>query len=112
MKAVTIYDAPELAHVIATLGDEALSCEWACSGVECFGERAEELHELSDTGRRLSGHKLLAIASGISQTIEGYFRAFRDGEPQPWIIVRAVEGEFDVQTDESAIFARVRDRFQ
>ena len=82
----------DLHDLIAALGERALHSTWFGNGVNCYGEKAEELYALTNQNKPIQGPDLLAIASGISQTIQGDFTAFDQGANSHWILIRAWKG--------------------
>jgi hypothetical protein len=82
----------DLHGVIAALGERALNSTWLGTGVECFGESAQELYKYTDHHRPMTGHDLFRITSGVRQTIEGDFKAFDSGSASHWIFIRAWDG--------------------
>jgi tetratricopeptide (TPR) repeat protein len=103
----------DLYDLLAALGERALRSTWLGGGVECYGEKAEELYAFTDQGRSIEGRDFLSIASGIRQTIEGDFQAFDPGANAPWIFIRAWDGSgFYVETDDPKIKERLKTHFQ
>ena len=78
--------------LIAALGNRALNSTWLVSGVDCYGETAEELFSFTDQDRPIPGNDLLRITSGIQQTMQGDFTGFDPGSSSHWILIRAWEG--------------------
>ncbi len=83
---------PDLFDLITTLGERALHSTWFGSGVNCQGEKAEELYAFTDQNRPIHGDDLLRITSGIRKTIQGDFQAFEPDIKSHWIFIRAWEG--------------------
>ena len=118
-EAVTIYDlqngvlAFDLIDILQLAKEEVLASTWRCRHVEAFGTCAEDLHRALNEGSTLSGAQLLRFAAEIHQIIDGDFEARRPAEDMPWVIVRAVDSSFYVvSTSDSALLAKVRNRFQ
>ena len=106
-QALDLYD------LMAALGDRALHSIWFGSGVECYGEKAEDLYALTGQDKPIDGHDLLPITSGIDRTIQGDFQAFDPGAASPWIFIRAWEERgFYVETDDPGSYERLKTRFQ
>jgi tetratricopeptide (TPR) repeat protein len=82
----------DLYGLIVALGERALNSTWFGSGVNCYGEKAEELYASTDQNKPIEGHYLFHITSGIRQTIEGDFQAFDPGATSPWMFIRAWDG--------------------
>lgn len=52
----------------------------------------------------LSHPRLCEIAADLTQTIEGELRAYRPGESEPWLVIRAVDSSgFDVISDDPTL---------
>lgn len=102
------FDVRDLLSVIDDcLGDSS----WKITGLECFGDSANALHEIADGGRRVDGIKLRSLADGLTQTIDGdfYGNLNRSGAR---IMIRAVDSScFDVETKDEELLARFRLRF-
>ena len=97
-QALDLYD------VIAALGERALRSIWFGSGVECYGENADELYAFTEHNRQIKGGDFLYITSGIRQTMAGDFHAFDPGAASHWIFIRAWEGSgFYIETDDTQI---------
>ena len=103
----------DLKDIFSAIGDLVIVSTWKCHNVECAGENAQSLHELSEEGRSVSGKELVEIVKGIFQTIDGEFEAYRDGKEEPWLVVNAVDSSwFEVLSLESSVLERVRTSFQ
>jgi tetratricopeptide (TPR) repeat protein len=103
----------DLHGLIAALGERALNSIWFGGGVECYGEKAEELYALTDHNRPIEGHDLLRMTSGVKQTIEGDFHAFDPGATSHWIFIRAWDGSgFYIETNDSKSKERLKTLFQ
>ncbi len=103
----------DLYGLIVALGERALHSTWVANGVDCHGEKAEELYAFADQNKPIEGSDLLLITSGIQQTIEGDFMAFDPGATSHWIFIRAWNGSgFYVETDDPKIKERLLSHFQ
>ena len=103
----------DLHSIFLALGDRAMNSVWQVSGVDCFGEKAEELCLIDDNKQSVSGNDLLPITAGITQTIDGYFRAFDKVSTSHWFYMRAWDGRgFYVETNDHKIKERLDIRFQ
>jgi len=92
---------PDLYDLITALGERGLKSIWFASGLECYGERAEDLYAFADQERPIEGRDLLDIASGIQQTIQGDFHAFDPGGTSHWLFLRAWDGSgFYIEIDD------------
>jgi hypothetical protein len=95
------------------LGDRAVNSIWQISGVDCFGENAEELWALDDNKQSIPGNDLLRITAGIYQTIDGYFKAFDKESTSHWLEIRAWDGEgFYIETNDDEVKKRLQSEFQ
>ena len=103
----------DLHDLLIALGERALHSTWFGSGVDCYGEKAEELHAFTDQNEPIEGGELLYITTGIYQTIEGDFQAFDPGATSPWIFIRAWDGTgFHIETNDPEIKNQLKTRFQ
>ena len=102
----------DLYALIAALGDRALNSTWLGSGVDCYGEAAEELFSYTDQDRPIQGNDLLRITSGIRQTMQGDFTAFDPGSTSHWILIRAWNGNgFYIEINDPKGKERLRTHF-
>jgi hypothetical protein len=103
----------DLYTLITTLGERALNSIWLGSGVDCYGERAEELYAFTEHNRPIPGRDLLHITSGIRQTIQGDFTGFDPDSTSHWIFIRAWEGSgFYVEINDPKGKERLNTRLQ
>ncbi len=103
----------DLKDILPLAGGRAAASQWRCRFVECVGESAEELHAVSDAGRRISGDELLRIASNLLQVIDGQFEAYGNGGAEPWLVVKAIDSSsFEVWSDAPDVLATVRQAFR
>jgi len=99
--------------ILVALGDRAINSVWQVSGIDCFGENAEELWSLADNQRSVSGNDLLRITAGIYQTVDGYFKAFDRGATSYWFYMRAWDGSgFHIETIDEKIKKHLQSEFQ
>ena len=106
-QALDLYD------LIAALGERALNSTWFGRGVECYGEKAEELYAFTDQNRPVEGRDLLRIASGIRRTIKGDFQAFDSDGTSHWIFIRAWDGSgFYIEIDDPNGKEHLKTHFQ
>ena len=70
----------DLKDIFSAIGNPVIVSTWRCHNVECIGENAERLYELSEEGHAVSGKELVGIVAGIFQTIDGEFEAYRDAK--------------------------------
>ena len=120
MRGVTILDRDERGvlmvqprDIAAIAGRAAKDSEWLVSGVECLGgSEADECHHLSDSNERIPGDYFLRLVAALEQVIDGEFAAYQTGEPKPWLIIRVVDSSaLDVETEDSELLERIRQRF-
>lgn len=120
MKGITIQDNNEgegflnfdLIDILKIIGERAIKSNWLCKHVECQGEMADVLHTISDSQEIISGKKLVEIASGIMQIIDGMFLAFNNEKNKPWLIISAIDSSyFDVEVDDIVIMEKLTNRF-
>lgn len=103
----------DLRDVLGLVPQSETDSAWEVSGAEAVGPSARDLHDASDAEVRLSHRRLCEIAAGLKQTLGGEFRSFRAGEPEPWLVVRAVDSSvFDVISSDPALIELVRRRFE
>ena len=103
----------DLYGLLAALGERALHSTWFGSGVECYGEKADELYAFTDQDRPIKGGDFLRITSGIHQTVQGDFQAFDPGATSYWIFIRAWDGSgFYIETDDPEIMDLLKAHFQ
>jgi tetratricopeptide (TPR) repeat protein len=103
----------DLHSLIIVLGERALNSTWFSRGVECYGEKAEELYAYTEHNRPIQGHDFLQLASGIRQTIKGDFEAFDADASSPWIFIRAWNGSgFYLETNDPKSKDRLKTHFQ
>jgi hypothetical protein len=102
-----------LKEIFSAIGDPVSVSTWKCHNVECTGENAQRLYELSEEGQSVSGKELVAIVAGIFQTIDGEFEAYRDGKKNPWLVVNAFDSSwFEVFSVDSTVLESIRSSFQ
>ena len=104
---------PDLYSLIAALGERALNSIWIASGVDCYGENAEELYAIADQNRPVGGRDLSRITSGIRQTIKGDFAAFDQDAASHWLLIRAWDGSgFYIESNDPKSKERLKSHFQ
>jgi tetratricopeptide (TPR) repeat protein len=103
----------DLHGLLLALGERALHSTWFGSGVDYYGEKAEELLAFTDQNKPIEGRDLLHITMGIHQTLEGDFQAFDPGATSPWIFIRAWDGTgFHIETNDPEIKDQLKQHFQ
>jgi hypothetical protein len=102
---------PDLADLLALVGPDAGTSDWACEHVECEGPSADDLRR--ESAESIGGIRLTELAAGISRTHGGVFEATRPGEAGPWLALRAVDGtHFVVATRSRALLDDLRRRYR
>jgi hypothetical protein len=105
--------AVDLRDILRALESEARTSAWRIREIEAIGPAADELRRLAEDGAPVSGERLLALSTGISQTIDGLFEAYRSGGESPWLRVRAVDASaFDVESIDDFVLHKVRRAFK
>jgi hypothetical protein len=118
MRVVTITDREgavlgvDLVDILRLLQPELHQTEWTLSGAECVGREAERVHRIDEDRQRVSGTSLLALASGLTQVIDGKFIAYGvDG--QRWVTILAIDSSaYDVISDDTSVIDRIKARFK
>lgn len=107
------YLSFDLIDILRVMGERVIDAQWRCRFVECIGENAGELHEISDRGVSIPGGEIMRIAAGISQTIDGDFEA-RVGEAEnPWLVIKAIDSSlFEVWSDDLDLLRKIRETFR
>jgi len=101
----------DLRDILAALGARPRTLSWTCSGVECVGDGAGELHRIADSGTDVDGATLARLAASISQVMDGDFFGRREPGAPPDIIIKAVDSTlWEVFADADAL-AAIRRRF-
>lgn len=120
MQGLAITDTTEenflsfdLFDILTQIGDSIEDSEWVISEVECFGEAADEIDRLAESQSKVSGIKLLKLASNLTQTIDGIFTGYCLGGETPWIIIQAIDSsEYEVFSTDRKLLDRIHDRFR
>ncbi|MEO5930173.1 MAG: hypothetical protein ABIR47_09585 [Candidatus Kapaibacterium sp.] len=104
----------DLRHIIALLGDDMRRCRWRVGNCESVGEEwgSGVVNALSSLDTVMPGEDFVRIVSGVYQTVEGSFTAFRPYSDTPWFEINAIDGTaFDVISDDPAILDILRCTF-
>lgn len=83
----------DLSELLEVLGEQALASLWLCKAVECYGQFADELHNISDQQHLVTGRELLRVVVDLDSIADGYFSAFHSNESKPWLVVRAIDSK-------------------
>jgi tetratricopeptide (TPR) repeat protein len=103
----------DLHRLIVALGERAVHSTWFGSGVDCYGEKAEELYAYADHNKPIEGQVFFHITSGIQQTMMGDFQAFEPDADSPWIFIRAWEGSgFYIETNDPKVRKHLKKQFK
>jgi hypothetical protein len=107
------YLSFDLVDILRALGERARESSWTVENLDCFGESAEELDRLAESGRAIEGASLVRIAERLTQVIDGDFAGVDSSANQPWVIVRAVDSSWwEVWTDDDSALAAITARFK
>lgn len=104
MPGITIsyHDAqptPELSRLLLAVRATFGNLTWHAQGVEASGPLAGELHKASDHRLLLDTERLMTLARGIHQVIDGEFMGFAEG-PSPVAALCYVDSTYvDVWSD-------------
>jgi hypothetical protein len=121
MPGITIRDADErhvlvvdLAGILNLVGERALHSRWLVSGVDApGGETADELGYVSDNHVVVTGERLLELAQGVWQIIDGKFQAFENDSASPWLTIYAVDSSaYDVVCKDVGLLDRLKSTFR
>jgi hypothetical protein len=83
-------------------------------GVEAMpGEAAAALEAISDSTNSVDGPTFVALAQRTTQIVGGEFRAYDEGNEEPWIVVRAVDSSpYDLESNDRELLERIRRSFR
>ena len=114
---VTIYlsndSKTDLRNILNVVGEIGKQSIWTISNVECFGESADVLHQISDKKKKISGEEFYELVSSIYQIIDGDFVAYNSSENNYWLLIRSVRGdEFDIETKDKKLLKKLRESFK
>jgi hypothetical protein len=130
MATLRIYDldqgalAVDLRHLLGLLAPRSLRADWTVSTVKFFelghewfeatGHGGEELEKLAQTGSRLSGLYLAALAKDTRQVIWGEFvGAFPEIEEGAWVTIRAIDSTFyEVATLDQTVLDKIMSSYK
>ena len=102
----------DLYDLLTVVGRRALNSTWLGSGVNCYGESAEELFSFIEQDQPIEGQDFLRITSGIQQTVEGDFTGFDSGSTSHWIFIRAWNGNgFYIEINDPKLKERLKTQF-
>lgn len=123
MKGLRIKDlrddrclAFDLKDLLAAIGPSAKSAFWRCTELWCLPEEPNEegmLEALYDTGTRIHGGEMVALADRTRQVIDGTFQGYRElVERDPWVVLRAVDSSWwEVFSVDEPVLTKLRVRF-
>lgn len=102
----------DLIDILKVIDEKALLSIWKISDVECIGEDAEKLHNISDMGIQITGKELFSISSNLLQIIDGDFEAYLGPQKLPWLIIKAVDSsEYEVESDDENVINKLKISF-
>lgn len=129
METLRIHDvkqrvlAFDLRHLLDLLAPASLQADWTVSTVkspeldnewfEATGDASEQLEVLAQTGTRLSGPDLSALAKKIRQVIWGEFvGSFPNTQDDTWVTIRAVDSTFyEVTSADETVLNKIKSAF-
>ena len=129
MATLRIYDlhqqvlAIDLSHLLDLLAPRSLKAGWIVSTVkssesgedwfEATGDSGEQLEVLAQTGSRLSGTALAALAKDTRQVIWGEFvGSYPKTQDGAWVTIRAIDSTFyEVTTSDKAVLEKIKSAF-
>ena len=118
MFAISIHDFSDgalsfdLVDIVDLDRAKVRSSRWKCSRVEALGRRADELEEVSVSGKFVSGDTFFQLAHKFYQIIDGDFVEALPEAASPWIVIRAIDSScFVVLTDDQNFFEAIKIRF-
>ena len=102
-----------LSDLLGVLGPRAARATWVLDNLEVAPSSvANRLHKVSDEKQPIKGVELRDLAAGEVQVIEGTLSAREAEHPDPWVVLRAVDGTaWDVLSSDAELLARVADQF-
>lgn len=104
----------DLRHVLAALGERALSSAWRIEELWVTDVTdAKRLEWLVDHAQPISGRELKDAAENVVQVIDGEFAAFEVGSSEPWVIVEAVDSAYyTVRSNDPDVLQSIRNHFR
>jgi hypothetical protein len=118
MQTITLMDKSDvgalsfdLRDLLACVASVARQLKWRIGQLECIGNYANELEELAARGL-VEGEKLIALADGIDQVVDGEFFGYEHGSESPALVFRAVDSSsWDVAATSENLFNAFRRRY-
>jgi hypothetical protein len=101
----------DLREILAALGPRIRALTWTCSGLECVGDGAEELHRIADEGTPVDGATLDELSASISQVIDGRFTGRVRPGAEPEIIIQAVDSTLWEVFGDPDVLSKIERRF-
>lgn len=93
----------DLRDLLALAAHAVKRMNWRVSGLECTGERADDLHRLALYGDLVGGDVLMTLAAGIEQVVDGEFYGYEPGCAEPALVLRAVDSSsWDISAESYA----------
>jgi hypothetical protein len=127
MKAIELWDATDgvfltLGQVLAQLPERATLATWDLvnyidpTGEEFFetgGNGTDDFDRIANTGTRITGDELIAMAQRSSQVIWATFHGRDSGEAAPWISMHAIDSSFwRIETSDTATRQKLMKSFR
>lgn len=110
----------DLKEILVALGPDVRSLYWSVGNLPCHdqkldatGEGADLLEELTRTGERIIGTRLVEIALSVRQIIWGEFKGYRDqSSEKPRVSLVAIDSTFwEVDSEEASFLNRIAKAF-
>jgi hypothetical protein len=120
MRTITVMDKREggnlgfdLRDLLSFVAPTVLQMTWRVRNLECIGERADDFHNLAAQGDFITGDRLIALAAGVEQVIEGEFFGYEHAAAaQPTLVIRAVDSSsWDIASSSKAVLDTIRVHF-
>lgn len=116
MRTITVMDRNEagvlsfdLRDMLACVAPIVTQMNWRVRNLECTGERAKDLHDIAARGDLITGARLVAIADGVDQVIDGEFFGYGQGDALPILVLRAVDSSsWDIASSSEALLDTFR----
>lgn len=99
----------DLRNLLVLVAPAVRRMNWRICGLECVGERSDELHRLALHGDLVDGDLLMTLAAGIEQVIDGEFSGYEPGRAEPTLVFRAVDSSsWDISAESDAVLGVFR----
>ncbi len=104
----------DLAEVLGALGNRVATSRWRCWNLSYVSRDEVDIGPLdrAASGESIDGTDLLAALPRLMQVIDGEFQGF-EGEPEPWVIIRAVDtSSWEVSSHDAGTLHAIRATFR